>query len=103
MSGLVTVCAGCEIFFGIISQPATWADVVKLEIVRGAAVLPAPPVAREHFVAEPAYASDSSLSRGRFGSSHPELIHTPVALTAEVKYCFKFPVLQLIRALVLNM
>jgi len=53
MPGSVTACAQRdEIFFGIVSQPAAGAEVVNLKILRCAAVLAAPPVAREHLAGE---------------------------------------------------
>jgi precorrin-6x reductase len=53
MSGSVTIRAQCdEILFRIIPQPAARANVVDLKIVRPAAVLAAPPIAREHRAGE---------------------------------------------------
>ena len=43
-----------EVFFGIISQLPARADVVDLKIARCAAVLAAPPVARQHLAGKPA-------------------------------------------------
>jgi len=53
MSGPVTARAERnEILFGIVSQPAARAKVVDLEVLRCAAVLAAPPIAREHLAGE---------------------------------------------------
>ena len=53
MSGTVTVQAKRdEIFFGIIPELAARSDVVNLKIARCAAILAAPPIAREHFAGE---------------------------------------------------
>ena len=53
MSGSVTVRAKRnEILFRIISQLAARADVVDLKIPRRAAILAAPPIAREHLAGE---------------------------------------------------
>ena len=41
-----------EILFGVIPQPAAWTEVVDLKILRRAAVLAAPPIAREHRAGE---------------------------------------------------
>ena len=53
MSGSVTACAeGNQILFDIISEPAARAEVVDMEVLRCAAVLAAPPIAREHLPGE---------------------------------------------------
>ena len=53
MSGSVTARAERnEILFDIVSQPAARAEVVDLKILRCAAVLAAPPIAREHLAGE---------------------------------------------------
>jgi hypothetical protein len=53
MPAFVTACAERdEIFFSIIPQPTAGADVVDLKILRRAAVLAVPPVAREHRAGE---------------------------------------------------
>ena len=53
MPGSVTARAECnEILFGVIPQSATRAEVVDLKILCGAAVLAAPPIAREHLAGE---------------------------------------------------
>jgi len=53
MSGSVTARAERnEILFGIISQPAAWADVVDLKISGCTTILTTPSVAREHFASE---------------------------------------------------
>jgi len=55
MSGCMAHCAQRdEILLNIASQPTARADVVDLKILRYAAVLTAPPVAREHLASEPA-------------------------------------------------
>jgi hypothetical protein len=41
-----------EILFGIVSLPASRANVVNLKIARCAAILATPPVAREHLAGE---------------------------------------------------
>jgi hypothetical protein len=51
MSGSVTARAkGNEVFFGIVTEPATRSDVVDLKIPRRAAILAAPSIAHEHLV-----------------------------------------------------
>jgi len=53
MPGSVTARAECnEILFGVIPQSATRAEVVDLKILCCAAVLAAPPIAREHLTGE---------------------------------------------------
>jgi hypothetical protein len=53
MSRSVTARAkGNEVFFGIITEPATRSDVVDLKIPRRAAILAAPPIAHEHLAGE---------------------------------------------------
>jgi hypothetical protein len=53
MSGSVTARAERnEVFFGIISELAAWADVVDLKISRCAAILTAPPIASKHLARE---------------------------------------------------
>jgi len=53
MSRSVTIRAqGDEILFRIISQPAARAEVVNLKILRRAAILAAPSIAREHLPGE---------------------------------------------------
>ena len=53
MSSSVTACAERnEILFDIISQPAARAEVVDLKILCYAAILAAPPIAREHLAGE---------------------------------------------------
>jgi hypothetical protein len=41
-----------EILFGIVSQPAAWAEVMDLKILCRAAILAAPTIAREHLAGE---------------------------------------------------
>ena len=53
MSGSVTARAQRdEIFLNIVSQPAPRAEVVDLKILRCAAILAPPPIAREHGTGE---------------------------------------------------
>lgn len=53
MSRVVTVRAEREeILFGVVSQPAARLDVVHLKILRCAAILAAPSIAREHLAGE---------------------------------------------------
>lgn len=53
MSSPVTVRAECDqVLFGIISHLATRADVMDLKILSDAAILAAPPIAREHRAGE---------------------------------------------------
>ncbi len=53
MSRLVAACAQRnEIPFGIIPHPAARAEVVHVEVLRSAAILASPAVARQHFASE---------------------------------------------------
>ncbi len=53
VTGSVTVRAERnEIFLGIVAQPAARADVMNLQILRSAAILASPSVAREHLARE---------------------------------------------------
>ena len=48
--------AGCtegdEVGLGVISESASWVDVMDLEVGRAAAALAAPPIALQHLLAE---------------------------------------------------
>ncbi len=53
MECLMTAAAeGDEVLFGVVSESASWVDVVDLEVGRTAAVLAAPAIALQHLLAK---------------------------------------------------